>query len=247
MELLSLHAVVVGVDGSAASLVAARLAAVEAARRGLALRVICTYPPPPVRSQAAEQRWQPHADAHRTGVELTDEIRAAHPGLPVDLVEGGGELAGTLVDQSRVASLVVVGTDDEAGLTGRSAATRVAEYAVCPTLVVRPAVAPGPVLVGLDGTERDVAAVPVAFEEASSRGVALDAVLIGDGSAETSRNVTTVWADKHPDVAVTYESAPAEALIALSAEAGLVVIGRGEATRPLVHRAGCPVLVVPGP
>jgi nucleotide-binding universal stress UspA family protein len=192
----------------------------------------------------AAERWQPHADAHRTGLDITGEIRAAHPGLAVDLVEGGGELAGTLVDQSRVASLVVVGTDDGAGLVGRSDATRVAEYAVCPILVVRPAAA-GPVLVGLDGTDGDTVAVPVAFEEASSRGVPLNAVQIGDSSAETSRSITMTWADKHPDVEVTYGSRPVDALIALSAQAGLVVVGRGAAARPLVHHASCPVLVVP--
>jgi nucleotide-binding universal stress UspA family protein len=244
MELLALHAVVVGVDGSAASLVAARFAAAEAARRRLALRVICTYPPPPARIPTAAERWQPHADAHRIGLDLTGEIRAAHPGLAVDLVEGGGELAGTLVDQSRVASLVVVGADDDAGLVGRSAATRVAGYAVCPTLVVRAAPADKPVLLALDGTDRDTAVVAVAFEEASSRDVPLHAVQIGDSSPETS--ITMTWAEKHPDVAVTYLSRPVDDLVDMSAAACLVVVARGGASHTLVHHAACPVLVVPG-
>jgi nucleotide-binding universal stress UspA family protein len=244
MELLALHAVVVGVDGSAASLLAARFAAAEAARRRLALRVMYTYPPPPVETTTAAERWQPHADAHRIGLEVTGEIRAAHPGLAVDLVEGGGELAGTLVDQSRVASLVVVGADGDAGLVGRSAATRVVEYAVCPTLVVRAAPVGKAVLLGLDGTDRDTAAVAVAFEEASLRGVPLTAVQVGDSSPDTS--VTMTWAEKHPDVAVTHLARRVDDVVRMSADACLVVVARGEAARPLVHRAACPVLVVPG-
>ncbi len=265
-ETFSLHAVVVGVDGSAEALRAVRAAAAEAARRRLALRVIATYPPPPGSGRSDRGRWRPYADAHRVGAEAVDEALGIHPDLPVELSEAAGDLAGALIAQSRVARLVVLsaaGTDRWAGLLGRSAATRVAAHAACPTLAVRRARGDGPTLLGVDGSPPAAAAVPAAFEEASLRGTGLRAVYVCGhkddlaAAAGLIGEAVAAWVDKHPDVEVRADprvaARPDREIVALSAEASLAVVAAsgaggarlGSVTRGLLHHGGCPVLVIP--
>ena len=138
-----------------------------------------------------------------------------------------------------------------------------------------------PVVVGVDGIERTQPAVEFAFEEAASRGVSLTAIHVwaepprsGDDQFkpvaydydEAHREATRTLAEalagyqeKYPDVPVFREVVcslnPAEQLLRVTKEAGLIVVGSrgrggfsglllGSVGQALIHHADCPVAVV---
>lgn len=163
--------IVVGVDGSANSLAALRLAAAEAAVDGAKLKAVYAYGPhvpviakygeldaaqlsgrfdyPPINAPLID-------DAERAGLEMLD--RAAHevfgdlrpPGL--QLVAEGGAAPEVLIQEAQDADLLVVGARGHAGplafLLG-STAQFCARHAPCPVLVV-PATEPMSSVVGAD-------------------------------------------------------------------------------------------------
>lgn len=156
--------VVVGVDGSASALEAARWAAAEAVRRGTRLEVICcdvlaaAYPPDP----AAVPMPQTYIDAleQQARVRLDrarDEARAAAPELEVGAWMRAGTAAPVLIEESRRAQLVVVGSRGLGGFSGLlvgSVAVALCAHGHCPVAVVRePSADVGPdapVVVGVD-------------------------------------------------------------------------------------------------
>ncbi|MEU4541330.1 universal stress protein [Streptosporangium sp. NPDC023825] len=165
-----------------------------------------------------------------------------------------------------------------------SVAAFVAARARSPVIIVREAgrvpvpPQPGPVVVGVKDTTAD-AVLDFAFQEAALRrlplwvvhaghprqlawGIAMAHVPDLEDSARACRERVeerlTPWRQKYEDVHLEVRSAttaPREALLAASAEAGLVVAGRGRtATRTghlgaipasLVRHASCPVALVP--
>jgi nucleotide-binding universal stress UspA family protein len=197
--------IVVGIDGSSSAGQAVRWAAGYAERHRLPLRLVHVYDipigylpgvvaPAAVRESLREQGWrwvrQAAGDAAGRGPELVVERGVAVPAL---------------VDQSREAAQVVLGSRGLGGFTGLlvgSTAAALAGRAHCPVLVVRgePAepdgpVEVGPVVVGVDGTPAGEAAIAFAFAEASARNAELTAVhtwsealletlLVGDTSAD---------------------------------------------------------------
>ncbi|MEU2161549.1 universal stress protein [Streptomyces sp. NPDC019208] len=128
-------------------------------------------------------------------------------------------------------------------------------------------------VVGVDADSPSAAALAFAFGEAAVRGVALGAVSVGEPpvlpfthrerARERQRGLLarTVadWSRRHPDVAVAGEVVsgdPVEELVKASTTALAVVVGRsrrhagtgrrlGRVVHGLLHRAGCPVIVVP--
>jgi nucleotide-binding universal stress UspA family protein len=194
------HAVVAGVDGSAASWSAIRAAAWEAVQRGQDLVLAHGYTEPlPYMAYG----WSPYvpsvADVFEGPkavlAETARKVRAEHPDLAVhtELLAGGGSAA--LVQHSGLASLIVVGSRGHGGFAGLSigsVAAQTAAYATCPVLVIRapgqsddpteePAPidpAAGPVLVAVSGSPHDEVALRFAFEEASLRQVPLVGVHI---------------------------------------------------------------------
>ncbi|WP_370961621.1 universal stress protein [Amycolatopsis sp. cg9] len=190
-----------------------------------------------------------------------------------------------LIDESRHARLLVVAHTGAGGFTGMlvgGTAASVAAHAHCPVAVVRgrhgATAVPeaGPVAVGIDGSPNSEPAIAVAFEEASLRGVPLVAVHAWtDTTAEDPRGPTRPEAgeaaedrlltqrlagrpEKYPDVGirrVLVRDRPRHALLDVSAEAQLVVVGSrgrggftgmvlGSTSQALVQHARCPVLVV---
>ncbi|WP_298460872.1 universal stress protein [uncultured Cellulomonas sp.] len=134
--------VVVGVDGSPASLDAAHAAALEAQRRGVELRVLHprsagpvagarTGTPPGVEGDRAEP-------TPREVRAVVDALRAQHPDLDVR-VQPSDDAADALVRSGRDASVVVVGDRRAGSRASRltSVSDELLHQAPCPVLVVR--------------------------------------------------------------------------------------------------------------
>ncbi|WP_406066123.1 universal stress protein [Micromonospora sp. NBC_00860] len=190
--------VVVGVDGSPSSLVAAEHAARAALLRSRPLLLVHGYLHPsgygvplnpydlgvPVPPEEAQQMLE------RTATELTGRW----PGLVVEVRQVAGGPGITMIEESRRAELVVVGSRGRGGFTGLllgSVGAQVAAHAHCPVLVVRPDEQPipvdGPVLVGVDGSESSRLAVGLGADEAALRDVPL--VLVHVGPPDGGRTV----------------------------------------------------------
>jgi nucleotide-binding universal stress UspA family protein len=254
--------VLAGVDASRQSWDAVRMAAWEAHRRGRPLTLVHGY----LERFPYGALGTPHqpavedvmADARAMLVDVAKRAGDLYPDLSVHtrLSPGG---AGVLVDASRSANLVVVGSRGQGGFAGLSigsVAAQTAAHASCPVLVVRhrddsvdvEVPAPGPVLVGIDCSDNDEAAIAFAFNEARMRGVPVVAVHVWwnatdvgqphDQYDETVLNAAAAgimseamspWARLHPDVAIEHRPVramnPSVALIEESAQAGLVVVG----------------------
>ncbi|MEV4718518.1 universal stress protein [Micromonospora noduli] len=187
--------VVVGVDGSPSSFVAAEHAARAAVLRSRPLLLVHGYLHPsgygvplnpydlgvPAPSEEAQQMLE------RTAAELT----ARWPGLAVEVRQVLGGPGATMIEESRRAELVVVGSRGLGGFAGLllgSVGTQVAAHAHCPVLVVRPDEQPipvdGPVLVGVDGSESSRLAVGLGAHEAALRDVPLVLVHVGPSNGD---------------------------------------------------------------
>ncbi|WP_416905193.1 universal stress protein [Micromonospora echinospora] len=245
--------VVVGVDGSPESLVAAEHGARVASLRSRPLHLVHGYLHPlgyGVPVNPYDLGLPEPTDEARTMLEKSAaDLRGRWPELTVEVRQVAGGPGATLVEESRRAELVVVGSRGLGGFAGLllgSVSAQVAGHAHGPVLVVRPAdrqvTTDGPVLVGLDGSELAELAVGQAAEEAARRGVplVLAHVVAPDRRPEDStgdeqgadRLLATAVAtvrQRHPDLAVAERvlraAEPASALVEASADAALVVVG----------------------
>jgi nucleotide-binding universal stress UspA family protein len=183
-----------------------------------------------------------------------------------DLVVSG------LLSLAEAAELIVVGSHgglDIAGMALGSVACKVATLSRCPAVVIRPTVAAAdaPVVVGVDGSAANQAAVGFAFHEADTHQVPLQALMCWRGnspeiptySVAESRlaDALAPWQDKHPGVQVRRHVSlrPARpGLIAASRDASLIVVGSrgygavrwqllGSVSTALLQNADCPVAV----
>lgn len=231
------HPVVVGVDGSDSALHAVRWASVEAARRGLPLRLVHVHASPialpggvfdltVVRNAMRAQGRGRLADARTVAAEVAPDVR-------IDIRLEHAPLVPVLVEASRTASLLVLGTRGLGGFTGLllgSTATLLAGRVSCPLVIVRgddSGAGHGPVVVGVDGTPNSEAAIAFALAEASARDGHLvavhtwaepvvDTLLLGHSAApdfepaqqwayELLAERLAGWEEKYPDVHVTRE------------------------------------------
>jgi nucleotide-binding universal stress UspA family protein len=139
--------IVVGTDGSDGSLHAVRVAADEARRRGGSLEVICAWHPGVAGSLPAFGVGTPVAETlDELTAALRDTLVAEGLGpdgdVPVVASVVTGHAAEVLVDASRNAALIVVGTRGRGGFAGLvlgSVSHQVAAHAHCPVMVVPPA------------------------------------------------------------------------------------------------------------
>ncbi|MFF5214172.1 universal stress protein [Micromonospora sp. NPDC000442] len=267
--------VVVGVDGSPPSLVAAEHAAQAAVWRSRPLHLVHGYLHPlgygvpinpyEVGVPAASEDGRKMLE--QTAAELVDRW----PGLTVEVRQVAGGPGATLVEESRRAELVVVGSRGLGGFAGLllgSVGTQVAAHGHCPVLVIRPPDRPlpteGPVLVGVDGSESAELAVGYGAEEAGRRGGKLVLVHVadeGDDDRAAAALLATAGAaarGSHPGLTVEERvivaPKPDQALIEATGDAALVVAGSrgrggfaglllGSVSQTLVHHARCPVLI----
>lgn len=185
--------VVVGVDGSKDSLVAADLAADEAELRRRPLEIVHAFvppfgaepgailPPPPVPGAGpAVPAAVLHDHAERLLREAASRIRAAHPELSMISRLRDGLPAAVLTGSSRQADLVVVGHRGRGGFPGMlagSVAVQLAAHAACPVIVARGSAVPeAPVVLGADGSQAARRAAVFAFDAAARYGVPVTAL-----------------------------------------------------------------------
>lgn len=174
--------VVVGTDGSRASYGAVAYAARTAASRDASLLVVSTYDSPPLLATGA--RLTPRQSALESINVESDIIveravgiaRDAAPEIEVDGLSVEGHAAETMIEYSKEARIVVLGSRGRGGFEGMllgSVSAVVARYSSCPVIVTREETADldatGPVVVGIDGSETSVNATNWAFSEASHR------------------------------------------------------------------------------
>jgi nucleotide-binding universal stress UspA family protein len=234
------NVVIVGIDGSAPSVAAARWAADEADRRKAELHLLHAYSTPSAALPGmAGMGPEVRSTVRAHGGEILDRARvaalAAHPGLAVTTTLTHGLPVEILQRESEHCLALVLGTAGRHEFTEAllgSVSGRLAGHASCPVVVVRAGVpdpdagpaAPGPVVVGLDGTESCERAMAFAFESASLRATELIAVhswddtvldgflriypLLADPAEidEDERRILAEqlsgWAEQYPDVPV---------------------------------------------
>lgn len=188
MEVSRAHRpVAVGVDGSGSAYRAVEWAAAEAARHGVALRLVrafsWTTSDHPARDTPRVARYRDQMldvarhqlaraarVAQNTGwdVETTTQVAI---GAPIEV----------LASEARRAQVLVLGDRGLGGLAGLvlgSVAVALAARSACPVVIVRGAArnTDGPVVVGIDGSPVSEAALAFAFDAAAVRGVELVAV-----------------------------------------------------------------------
>jgi nucleotide-binding universal stress UspA family protein len=247
--------VVVGVDGSSASIAAAEYAADEATLRKAPLRVSYAH------NHGTSKVLPPHrpepdpSTAILASLEAAAErVRGLAPAVEVAVEMLAGKPGPALVDRSRNAQLLVVGHAGFGGGVLGSVARHVATHAMCPVIVHRPFEATShgrPVMVGVDGSALSAEAARFAFDEAAMRGVGLEAVLVwthppgaepagvhpvaydyAEARTEAERMLAEQLAGllgEYPDVRVTrdviHSMDPVRTLLDLSRRAQLVVVG----------------------
>jgi nucleotide-binding universal stress UspA family protein len=251
--------VVVGIDGSPGAEAAVRWAIEDAGTRGAAVRLVCAYRMAPgyyrnlamytdlpedlemVRQAARKVLETTLADAARIG-----------PGVEVrgDTVDGSP--VQVLIEESRAASLLVLGTRQRSALGASvlgSVSAAAAARADCPAVVLC-----GPaglseegseVVVGVDGTAASQALLEFGFDHASRGHAPLRAVLCWHPDLLASMlwrpeppaptraeawlaEALAGWQEKYPDVVVrsgVVREHPAAGLVAESASAQLLVVG----------------------
>ncbi|MFD6177417.1 MULTISPECIES: universal stress protein [unclassified Isoptericola] len=135
--------VLVGVDGSAASLHALDWAAAYARRVGWGLHVVCSYSLPSFTAASLDGGYAALDDtAIQEGAKAVlaeAEARVAAAGVPVQGTVATGDAAGVLVEMSREHALAVVGTRGKGGFTERllgTVSSALPAHAHCPTVVV---------------------------------------------------------------------------------------------------------------
>lgn len=243
--------VIVAVDGSASALRAVDWAEREAARLNAPLRLVHVHDVCKVPHRRGLATTGPEtvlaAAAERGRAHLREAAASLDTGRPVERVMRTGFILDELIEESRQARLVVLGSRGLGGFTGLllgSTAVGMAARGHCPVVVARgsvPVDSPRPVVVGVDGSQDGQAAIGFAFEHAAAHGRELVAVLswwertddwamltdlIGTTRNETEEAATRElsvamagWTQRYPDVKTRSIVAPKPPAGLLLAEA----------------------------
>lgn len=270
---------VVGVDGSEASVRAAVYAAEQARRRGVPLQVVHVTPAEDGAhvDESATLLVEAAADAARRATGLTEVSATVVDDHPVD----------GLIALSADAALLVIGTRGTGGVAGLllgSTAGSVVQHAQCPVIALPDeseddVARQRSVVVGIEGGPGDEQVLAFAVAEAVTRGAEVTAVhawrelipATSLGGFEPMIDWSTVeaaeqqlltdalapWRNERPEVQIREElvrDRAASALVTAAATAELLVVGHrhrgvlarlGSSTHGVLHRAACPVAVIP--
>jgi nucleotide-binding universal stress UspA family protein len=224
--------IVVGVDGSASALTAAKWAAEEATRYRVPLKLVHAYllPTrgyPEIVLTGHEVREAFEKQGRQWVEEAAAAARAAAPELAVETEVVFDRPAAALIEASHGARLVVLGSQGLGGFSGLlvgSVAVAVSSHGKSPVVVVRDGVRrDGPVVVGVDGSPTSEEAIGFAFAEASVLGAPLTAVIawtdflvdsafhsrftvdwaqVEDEQLRLLAERLAGWQEKYPDVSV---------------------------------------------
>jgi nucleotide-binding universal stress UspA family protein len=265
--------IVVGVDGSPASNAAVCWAARDAALRNVPLTLVHTYSTyvptfPQIPLPAGVALWQ-EDDGRQVleqAVKIAEDAVKAEQQVTATTELRCSPPVSTLVELSEEAEMIVVGSNGR-GAVGRlllgSVSSGVVRHAKCPVAVIRdedplmPHPLQAPVLVGIDGSPASELAVAIAFDEASRRGVELNALhawidtqvlelpgfdwqLVKEEAERSLAESLAGWQERYPDVTVhrlLFCDRPSRQLVKKSESAQLVVVGshgRGGIARTLL-------------
>jgi nucleotide-binding universal stress UspA family protein len=137
------HRIVVGIDGSDDSKAALEWAAHQAELTGSTLEAVTTWAWPAAFGVAfayLPADYNPSADAQKVLDDALAPLREAHPDLSIGTVIAEGHAAPVLVEASRGADLLVVGSrghGEFAGMLLGSVSEHCVTNAHCPVLVFR--------------------------------------------------------------------------------------------------------------
>ena len=245
--------IIVGIDGSAAADKAVIWAALCAYRRDLRLHIVTAVDMPGVvdLSEFAGEATEFVATAKSRLVAAATLAASVvdDPAFEVtsSAIEGG--VMDVLIGVSAQAEMLVIGAGETGAVT-----VSLAAHSVSPVAVVRGRdidgrpVAEGPVVIGIDGSEVNQAAIEWAFVEASARGAVLIAVhvwsdvdltqsfgrapvdwqAIADGEEAVLAESLAGWQEQFPDVEVqriVAQDRPVRVLSGRSETAALIVVG----------------------
>jgi nucleotide-binding universal stress UspA family protein len=133
--------IVVGVDGSECSMLALGFAFEQAARRGVALRVVRAWTPPSAPWRSPEVNLEEVNAAERTAVtELLSAGRERYPGVHVTVEVVASNPSVALVEAARTAQLAVVGSRGRGGFRGLllgSVSQQLIQHSTKPVAVIR--------------------------------------------------------------------------------------------------------------
>jgi nucleotide-binding universal stress UspA family protein len=192
--------VIVGIDSSLAAVNAAKWAVAEATSRGLPLRLVYVIPvgePPPASAGAMQTEPQ---SAETALLRAQYAVQALRKSVDVETVLLRGDPDCVLIDESRDAAMICVGSKPLGYEPLGPIAAALAQRAHCPVAIIRTAItdiyAPhihgGVIGVGLDDEPDNEAVVHIAMQEGRLRGATVRQI---DGRADS-------WVRRYPDVHV---------------------------------------------
>lgn len=139
--------IVVGVDGSKSSREALRWAYDEAAHHGATITAVATWhpptlptTPPPAASAPEGYASQPEKDAHELLAESISDLKDQQPTVDVTSSVEEGHPAKVLIERSKKADLLVLGSHGHGGFRGMllgSVSQHVVGHADCPVVIIR--------------------------------------------------------------------------------------------------------------
>ena len=255
------YGVIVGVDGSPESDAAVGWAARDAAVRGLPLTLVhvaspadATWSQAPILEESPEEQQAEGRSllAHASTIARDAIADTAQITINGELLSSSATIL-TLVEQSKDAELIVVGSRGRGALSRSilgSVSSGLIRHAHCPVALIRedktqmPNPARDPILVGIDGATSELATA-IAFEEASLRhadlvalhawnDVDMNAIPGYDWSPTTAKEGQVLaeavagWQERYPDVSVhnrVVSDRAARAIVDASESAQLVVVG----------------------